>query len=85
MKFSQLGQSTLGCPNQLVLLVNFQSTLVNPAFKSLINLNTSVVDQILKVSQLTIELTYPPLGGSQLVNFCRSLFHRGIEEISWKS
>lgn len=38
------------------------------------NLSGLVVDQILKVSQLTVELTYPPLGGSQLVNSTAKVF-----------
>lgn len=60
MKFSQLGQSTFECLSQPGFLVNFRSTLVNHVSKHLMNLSSLVVDQILKVSQLPVELTYPP-------------------------
>ena len=54
------------------LLVNFSQL----AFKKLNVFKENEVDHIVNFSQLTVKLTYPPCGGSQLVN---SLGHNSLE------
>lgn len=68
MNFSQLFGQLASQLSQPKKLVNFRSTLVNHDSNNSMKSASSVVDQILKHDQRTVELTTPPCGGSQLVN-----------------
>lgn len=69
MKFSQLGKSTFRYVSQPVFLVNFWSTLVNWVIQRPIIPVGYRLTKVLGVSQLTVELTYPPYRGSQQSTF----------------
>jgi len=73
MKFSQLFSQLRKHFSQPVFKVNFWSTLVNSKWNNSIKSSELTVDQNFLFSQPAMLLTYPPIGGSQLVNFGHAL------------